>query len=179
MAEQNWQKVEEWMELYADRILRMVCLVVGNPHLAEEITQEVFIKAFENSANFRSESAPYTWLYRIALNLSRNYLKRRHLLQFWPWGEEENRLNVLEEPLEEQVTRREAGRKIRYCISRLPLHYREVIILYYYDDLKISDIAKVLEQPEGTVKSHLARGREALEKVMRKEGLTYAREGQI
>lgn len=175
MDEQNWQQVEEWMTLYGDRIIRLVCLVVNDLHLAEEITQEVFIKAFENTPDFRNQASPYTWLYRIAINLSRNYLRRRHRLRFEPW-EEELRQSIPEEPLEEQVTRRETGRKIRNCISQLPLRYREVIVLYYYEDLKITDIVKVLEKPEGTIKSHLARGRDALVKVMRKEGLAYAGE---
>lgn len=177
MAEQDWQRVEAWMALYSDRILRLSFLIVGDLHLAEELTQEVFIKAFENAGNFRGESSPYTWLYRIALNLSRNALRRRRHLRFEPW-EEGNRLPVWQESLEDQATRREAGRKIRGCISRLPLRYREVLVLYYYDDRKIADIAKVLEQPEGTIKSRLARGRAALEKAMRKEGLAYAG-GQI
>jgi len=176
VTEQNWQQVEEWMALYGDRILRMVFLIVDDLHQAEEIAQDVFIKAFENAGNFRGESSPYTWLYRIALNCSRDILKRRRRWRLERWGEDPGLLAAAQPPpesLEEQAARRETGRKIRHCISRLPLRYREVIILYYYDDLKISDIARVLEQPEGTVKSHLARGRSALEKLMRKEGLAY------
>lgn len=179
MLGQHWQQVEEWMGLYGDRIMRVVFLVVNDIHLAEEITQDVFIKAYENADNFRSASAPYTWLYRIALNLSRNNIRRRRRFRLVPWEDDVYPLHVLEEPLVDHIIRRDTGRQIRRCLRQLPIRYLEVVVLYYYEDLKIGDIAHVLEMPEGTVKSHLARGRKALEKVMRKEGMADAGAGSI
>lgn len=177
MENGNWQRVQEWMELYSDRIIRVVYLIVDDYHLAEEITQEVFVKAYKSINSFRGESSPYTWLYRIALNLTRNALKRKSKVSFLFLNQEEK--DVLAEPLEEKVVRLAIRKKIRDCIRMLPLIYREVIVLYYLDDLKISEIARVLQQPEGTVKSKLSRGKERLEEIMRKEGLEYGEERTI
>lgn len=177
MENGNWQRVQEWMELYSDRIIRVVYLIVDDYHLAEEITQEVFVKAYKSINSFRGESSPYTWLYRIALNLTRNALKRKSKVSFLLLNQEEK--DVLAEPLEEKVVRLAIRKKIRDCIRMLPLIYREVIVLYYLDDLKISEIARVLQQPEGTVKSKLSRGKERLEEIMRKEGLEYGEERTI
>ncbi|HHV65351.1 MAG TPA: sigma-70 family RNA polymerase sigma factor [Peptococcaceae bacterium] len=171
MEDLGWQKVVEWMEKYGNRIIRVVYLLVNDYHLAEEITQEVFIQAYNSLESFRGESSPYTWLYRIALNLSKNYLKRKERISFLPFKEEAGEEDILTEPVEEQVIKLVAGHRVRECVGQLPLAYREVIILYYYDGLKIAEIAGVLEQPVGTVKSKLSRGRELLEKIFRKEGL--------
>jgi RNA polymerase sigma-70 factor (ECF subfamily) len=172
----SWQKIEKWMELYGDRIIRVVYLILNDYHLAEEITQEVFIRAYNSMDSFRGESSPYTWLYRIALNLSKNSLKRKAKISFLPLNMGKKEKDVLAEPLDEKVIRLATGKKLRDCVLELPLIYREVIILRYFDDLKISEIAHILFQPEGTVKSKLSRGRELLEAIMRKEGLEYGEE---
>lgn len=177
MEDRNWQIVESWMELYGDRIVRVIFLIIDDHHQAEEITQEVFVRAYQNISSFRGESSPYTWLYRIALNLSRNYLKRQTKIRFLPFrnGEKESNSlqesDPLQEPVEDTIIRRTFGRMIRKCIKELPLIYREIMILHYFEDLKISEISQVLQQPEGTVKSKLSRGRELLKKSLGKEGL--------
>lgn len=164
LANCSWQKVDEWMRLYGDRIIRVVYLIIDDYHVAEEITQEVFVRAFKSMNSFRGDSSAYTWLYRIALNLSRNHLNRKSKISFRPLKIEEKE-DVLTESPEEKMVRKDLSRKIRDSIMQLSLIYREVIILHYFEDLKVSEIAQVLQQPEGTVKSKLSRGREALEKT--------------
>lgn len=176
MEDRSWQKVDEWMRLYGDRIVRAVYLIVDDYHLAEEITQEVFVKSYHSLQTFRREASPYTWLYRIAINLSRDNLTKKNRITLLPLiGETEHSDNVTES-LEDKVVRMTTRKRIRDCIKKLPLIYREVIILYYYEDMKIAEIAQILQQPEGTVKSKLSRGREILEDIMRKEGLVYGEE---
>lgn len=174
MADHNWQQVDEWMRLYGDKIIRLVYLIIDNYHVAEEITQEVFVKAYRNKGSFRGDSSPYTWLYRIALNLSKNYIKRKSRIWFIPFKNEEKE-NRLTESLEEKVVCKTISAGVRACILKLPLIYREVIILHYFEDLKVSEIARVLGQAEGTVKSKLFRGRKLLKEILRKEGLVDER----
>lgn len=170
MEDQSWQIVGSWMQEYGDRIMRVVYLIIGEYHPAEEITQEVFVKAYNSMKIFRVESSPYTWLYRIAINLSKTYLNRRSKIRFLPLNED-IRAEVVTEPPDEKAVRAGIGRQIRECIGQLPVIYREVIILHYFGEMKIAEIAQVLEQPEGTVKSKLSRGRVLLEDSLRKEGL--------
>lgn len=171
MEDRSWEKIDEWMRLYGDRIMRAVYLIVDDYHLAEEITQEVFVKAYHSQRNFRGEASPYTWLYRIAINLSRDYLNRKSKIKVLPLLAEEQHPDTLAESLEDKIARLTTGKRIKECIDKLPLIYREVIILHYFEDMKLSDMAQVLKQSEGTIKSKLSRGREFLENTMRKEGL--------
>lgn len=174
MAKSSWEKVDEWMNLYGDKIIRVVYLITNDFHIAEEITQEAFVRAYKSIDSFRGESSAYTWLYRIALNLSRTYLNRQSKIRFIPLKEDDEE-NVLSEAPEDEAVKKEFSGRIRACVMLLPVIYREVIILHYYEEMKISEIARVLQQPEGTVKSKLKRGREALENILRKEGLEYGR----
>jgi len=176
LEDRSWEKVDDWMRLYGDRIMRAVYLIVDDYHLAEEITQEVFVKSYHSLQNFRGEASPYTWLYRIAINLSRDYLKRKSKVKFLPLLAEEQHSDNLAESLEDKIARLTTGKRIRDCINKLPLIYREVIILYYFEDMKLSNIAQILKQSEGTIKSKLSRGREFLENTMRKEGLVNEEE---
>ncbi|WP_347489045.1 sigma-70 family RNA polymerase sigma factor [Desulfoscipio sp. XC116] len=168
LVNSSWQKVDEWMRLYGDKIIRVVYLIVNDYHVAEEITQEVFVRVFNSVNSFRGDSSAYTWLYRIALNLSRNHLSRKAKISFRPLKIEEKEDGLTESP-EEKVVRKDMHKKIRSSIMQLPLIYREVIILHYFEELKVPEIARVLRQPEGTVKSKLSRGRKALENTLRKE----------
>ncbi|ATW26792.1 RNA polymerase sigma factor [Candidatus Formimonas warabiya] len=168
LVNSGWQKVAEWMKLYGDRIIRVVYLIIDDYHVAEEITQEVFVRAFKSMNSFRGDSSAYTWLYRIALNLSRNHLNHKSKIRFRPLNMEEKE-DVFTESPEDKVVRKVMNGKIRASIRQLPLIYREVIILHYFEDLKVAEIAQILQQPEGTVKSKLSRGREALENTLRKE----------
>ncbi len=172
LEDRNWQIIDDWMRQYGDRIIRVVYLIIDDYHLAEEITQEVFVRAYNSLDSFRSESSAYTWLYRIALNLTRNYLNRKFKIRFLPLADEE-RADLISEPLEEKAIRLSISQSIRKCIRKLPEIYREVIILHYFEEMKVTEIAQVLQQSEGTVKSRLSRGRESLENMMRKEGLEY------
>jgi len=170
LEDRSWQVVDMWMRAYGDKLMRVVYLIVHDYHLAEEITQEVFVRAYRSMETFRGDASIYTWLYRIALNLSRNHLSRRSKIRFIPFGHQEKE-NDLTESLEEKVVQSTVNKQIRNCIRALPVKYREVIILHYFEQMKITEISQILQQPEGTVKSKISRARVLLEKRMRKEGL--------
>lgn len=174
MTKSSWQRVDDWMKLYGDKIIRVVYLITDDYHAAEEITQEAFVRAYKSMDSFRSDSSAYTWLYRIALNLSRNHLRRQSRINIIPLKNYENEDMSTETP-EEEVVSRDRNGNLRECVRQLPLIYREVIILHYFEDMKVSEIAALLQQPDGTVKSKLSRGRDLLENLIRKEGLEDGR----
>lgn len=173
---ERWARIEAWMDCYGDRIMRAVYLIVQDYHQAEEITQDVFMKAYHKLSSFRGESSDYTWLYRIALNLARNNLRRKARIRFLPLDKGELEGEDRGERLEDETCRKTVRDNIRRCIARLPLKYREVVVLHYFEDMKIADIANILGQPAGTIKSKLSRGREALEQMLREEGLDHGEE---
>jgi RNA polymerase sigma-70 factor (ECF subfamily) len=129
--------------------------------MAEDMAQEVFLKAFRSLARFRGDSAFSTWLTAIALNTYRSRIKAegQPLLGLLPGGAlatEPGALRDLEE--------RERAEAVRRAVLTLPERYREAILLYYFEERGLTAAAQTLGIPEGTLKARLHRGRELLKR---------------
>ncbi len=128
--------------------------------LAEDLVQEAFIKAYKNFHTFNGESALKTWLYSILANQCKDYLRSSYfknvfLSNIFPIrksGDEYDKIGTNEE--------------LSQNVLKLPVKYREVIILHYYEELKISEISSLLDLKESTVKTRLQRARAKLKYEM-------------
>jgi RNA polymerase sigma-70 factor (ECF subfamily) len=153
------------VERYYQRIDRVAQQVVRHPMAAEDITQEVFLRAYRALPRFRGEASFYSWLYRITINLCLNHLRRQaHQV---PTAEEAviSGSPVVNDPavvLEVQ----ERERTIRQAIDALPAHYRIAIILRDLEGLSYQEVADVLGIPLGTVKSRINVGKSLLRKAL-------------
>lgn len=148
--------------------------LLGNKLDAEEVVQDAFIKVYKNLDKFRGESSFSTWLYRIVTNLSRNkyhWHRRRgsdvNVSISNNYGSENELKTDMEIPdskLEPSkvLENRETGMRLTNAIKKLPDKLKEVIILRHIEDMSYADIADMLKCELGTVKSRLARAREAL-----------------
>lgn len=128
----------------------------------EEITQEVFLTAFQKIEGFRGDSSLKTWLFTIAINKSKNYLKSWHYRymsfnQFF-----QNKGSV--KSVETEIISMQRNRELAKAIMELPVKYREIIILYYYHDLDSNEISNLLNTNVSTVRTRLTRGRELLKR---------------
>jgi RNA polymerase sigma-70 factor, ECF subfamily len=128
---------------------------------AEDMAQEAFVKAFRALHTFRGESSFSTWLTAIALNVYRSWLRDRaplpvdvDLLRFVGAGPD---------PLT-GLQARERADAVRRAVFTLPLRYREPIVLFYFQEMDVSETARILGIPEGTLKARLHRGRELLKR---------------
>lgn len=172
----------ELVTRYQDRIYRLAYVLVGNRDDALDITQEAFVKAFRSLQFFRRDCAFATWMHRITLNSARNWLRsNRRQVEApdadWPVrsGAETADLSP-----EEEVLRRERGRRIRAALDALPPHYREPLILRLYQELTYPEIADVLELPVGTVRSRLSKARDMIFRRLCSEKLAEsAREARL
>lgn len=152
------------VEEYGNRLLRTCYLILKDREEAEDVVQETFIKVFRNIDSFRENSGLYTWIYTIALNLSRDRLrKKKDMLTL-----EDERVgnNDVECEVEKGIDR-ELLRKELFSINSL---YREVLVLFYFEGLSIKEISNLLNEKEGTIKSKLSRGRNILKKGLLKGG---------
>jgi len=127
--------------------------------LAEDMAQEVFLKAFKSLASFRGESAFSTWLTSIAVNTYRSRIRAegQPLLSLDPirlLSADPSPLHGLED--------HQRGEAVRRAVLTLPARYREAILLYYFEDKDLAQAARVLDVAEGTLKARLHRGRELL-----------------
>lgn len=161
------------MVRYQPKIGRVVARYAKDPSDVMDITQEVFMKAYQGIHNFRGESAFYTWLYRIALNTAKNYiLSQKHslsnfTLQLNELGEYKvlNRNSITEQDTPENLMIRDEMEAAVYkVIHRLPKDVLMALILREREHFPYQKIAKMMKCRLGTVKSRLARGREAIDK---------------
>jgi RNA polymerase sigma-70 factor (ECF subfamily) len=139
-----------------------------------DVVQEAFIKAYRALEAFRGESAFYTWLYRIAVNTSKNYLlarNRRPPSFDVDLGDAENaelssQLQNLDSP-DNILSRNELETVIDVAIKGLPADLRNALILREFEDLSYEQIADIMDCPVGTVRSRIFRAREALEEKIK------------
>lgn len=148
--------------------------VLKNPEDAADLTQEAFIRLFRALPQYNGESRFTTWLYRLVVNLGRDELRRRgRQVQIAPPGDDEEQDHVTtiadhdrwSDP-ELAADSQETRQQVREALDQLEEHYRLVLTLYYFEDLKYQDIAEIMDIPLNTVKSHIRRGKERLAAIM-------------
>ena len=165
---------DEMVRRYWDRIFAMVHQLLRNQQDAEEVTQDAFIRAHRGLGNFRGDSAFSTWLYQIATNLARNRYwywwrrKRDQSVSFDAPVGDENSLPLSEmiaadvETPEDATVTQELVDRIAVGMEKLGAKHREILILRNVKNLSYEEIAVILGLSVVTVKSRIARAREAL-----------------
>ncbi len=156
---------------YQHKIVNLVMRYVRDPELAQDITQEAFIKAYRALPRFRGDSAFYTWLYRIAVNTAKNYLaaqRRRPMdIELDTQDPEQYELHakLKDTDTPEGVTlSNELMGIIERAIDALPEDLRTAIILRELEGMSYEEIAQTMECPVGTVRSRIFRARDAISK---------------
>lgn len=161
--------LSQLIEDYATDLKRIAYLYVNDLAECEDIIQEVFISCYKNLSNFRHESSYKTWLIRIAINKCKDHRKRwsvKNMLYRSEVFPEETNYSA-----EDQYIQGLNSKEIIKQISKLSTKYKEVLILYYYQEMSMSEISEVLEINLNTVKSRLLRGKGMLQSKL--EGGNY------
>ena len=158
---------------YRERIYKLIYRWVRHHETAEDLCQEVFLKAWQALPRFKGGSLIYSWLYRIAINCSKDYL-RKQKRQFIFACEElpDNADDVLQmaqmQPGPDEIfEKKELKSMIIGSVHQLPFHQRRVFYLHYRDGLLIKEIASHLNKSESTIKSHLYHARQKLQHMLR------------
>lgn len=159
---------------YQHKIHGLVARYVHTPHEVEDVVQEAFIKAYRALPRFRGESAFYTWLYRIAVNTSKNHLmsltRRPRSVEIdaenSEAGELAEVLRETEDP-ESALRRDQLKEAVDDAIADLPEDLRAALTLREFDGLSYEQIADVMDCPVGTVRSRIFRAREAVDDQIR------------
>ena len=155
---------------YQRRVSRLVSRFIRSEAEVEDVVQDSFIKAYRALANFRGDSAFYTWLYRIAVNTAKNYLvaasKRPISLSQFEKNDdddfEEDRFISNSTTPESELITKQIAETVNKTIDELPADLREAIMLREIEGMSYEDIAEAMECPIGTVRSRIFRAREAI-----------------
>ncbi|MFK5949940.1 MAG: RNA polymerase sigma factor RpoE [Methylococcales bacterium] len=158
---------------YQHRIIQLVNRYVKDPSEAQDVAQETFIKAYRALANFRGDSAFYTWLYRIAINTAKNYLvsrSRRYSdyqvdVQDAEQVENAPQLKGMDTP-EYLLMNDEIISVVKAAIEKLPEDMKMAIMLREFEGLSYEEISQAMECPVGTVRSRIFRAREAIDEKL-------------
>lgn len=154
-------KIEKVIVEHGDYLLRIAYLYVKNRATAEDIVQDVFIAFYQKQEQYRGDASLKTYLVKMTVNRSHDYLRswthKRIVLFEKITGKGTS--HTPERTMVEKVEKQE----LVEALFTLSVAYREVLILYYFDEMSSVEIARLLECPESTVRTRLKRARKQLE----------------
>ncbi|MCD6518914.1 MAG: RNA polymerase sigma factor [Anaerolineae bacterium] len=153
---------EQLFRAYQRPILNYLYRLLGDVSQAEELAQDVFLRAYRALGRLSPEANRRAWLYRIATNAAYDHLRRRKLIQWLPLlGKEEQELQAEGDP-EGTVVEREA---VQRALAQIPLKYRVPLVLFSVQGYSTKEIGEILGISEGAVKTRLYRAREKFREV--------------
>jgi RNA polymerase sigma-70 factor (ECF subfamily) len=165
------------VDKYSARIINLGYAMIGDRHQAEDVAQDAFVRAFKGLPRFERKSKFSSWLYQIALNLCKDYLKAksRHAR-----SADDEQLAAMNGKTQEQAPRvllqSELSEKMREAIQKLPYLYREAFVLRHLQGMDYGDVAAITEVPADTVRVRAYRAREMLRKTLSPNVDTFWRE---
>ncbi|ADL53601.1 RNA polymerase sigma factor [Clostridium cellulovorans] len=148
--------ISQDLDYYGNMLFRLAYSYMKNIYDAEDVVQEVFIQLLKNKVTFQNNDHKKNWFICVARNICKNKLKSA-------WFR--NRVELTETPYYDEYKENNVLKKV----MQLPLKYREIIYLYYYEGYTTVEIASIIDKKESTVRSLLSRGRKILRKELKEE----------
>ena len=146
------------LDRYQEKVFRLVYSILKETARAEEVTQDIFLKLWQVLPDYDGRASLCTWLYTISRNTSLSAIRAESYRKTVPIDDFELAAPACEGGMQQM--------EMKQLLERLPEVQQHVITLFYFQDRSGEDVARMLELPEGTVKSHLHRARRALANLM-------------
>lgn len=160
--------------LYERKIYSHIYRFMGSPEDASDLTQDTFIKAYENLAKLAPDSNVGAWLYRIASNACYDRLRRKKRVQWQPWDDAKHDQllhgSVAQNP-QQMMLRREVEDTVQQVLNRMSPQNREALLFRLYEDMGLDEIGAILGKSRSAMKSLLFRAREEFRKIAVEMGL--------
>lgn len=157
----------EIVERYEKKLFSYIYRLVGNKEEAEDILQNVFVKAYRNIKSFDMGRKFSSWIYRIAHNEAINFLKRRNKRKFISWEDIVTSKDKIETKSEERSPidlwiREESRLEVQKALGQLPEKYQKVLMLRYFSDKSYAQIGRIIKSPVNTVGTLINRAKKKL-----------------
>ncbi|MBD8136064.1 sigma-70 family RNA polymerase sigma factor [Bacillus sp. CFBP 13597] len=152
--------LDEMMSLYGQDILQLVYSYVKDAVVAEDLTQEIFIKCYKALPTYNQQSNIRTWLWRIAINHCKDYRKSWYFRKVSTAEEEQEWTSS--DNVEEEVIQQDEDKQLAVAVMELPIQYRELIYLHYFQEMKLKEISDITGVKLGTVKTRMRQAKRRL-----------------
>lgn len=162
----NQKDYEQLVKKYQTNVFRTVIGILHNKEDAEEITQDVFIKTYQSLSSFSGKSAFSTWLYRIAINASISYLRKKKRRGLWVELTGFFQIQAKEKSAEAELTEKSDQHLVRQAIDGLPDKQKLAFVLTKYEELSQRQVAEILQITEGAVEQLVVRAKVNLRKKL-------------
>ena len=160
------QLIDELMSTYGQDVLQLVYAYVHNETVAEDLTQEIFVKCFKGLPTYKGQSSIKTWLWRIAINHAKDYLKSWYNQNVTITEDAFLNSATSSSSVEQIVVQQDEDAALAAAVMNLPIKYREVIYLVYFEELSMKEAAAVLQLNENTIKTRLRKGKLLLKNIL-------------
>jgi RNA polymerase sigma-70 factor, ECF subfamily len=164
LVDRDPARVRELVEAFGPRLLRSAFLLCGSETDAQDLVQDTFAQALRSARLFQGRSSVYTWLHAILLNLSRHYHRDRKRLVFDDALARQDIASADEGP--SRLDADAAAGALIEALNRLTQPHREVLVLRFYENMKVGEIAAHLGVAAGTVKSRLHYGLAEMQRLL-------------
>ena len=168
----NRQAFTDLMRRYQTRVYWVSRRIVGTHEDADDVAQETFVKAFISLGDFRGDSSLFTWLYRIAVNLSLNVVRKRQLVNYLRESDIINRFFPAGDDPSAQVELKETESLVERAVATLPEKQRAVFVLRYYDELTYEEISDILKTSIGGLKANYFHALRKVQEFLKNETST-------
>jgi RNA polymerase sigma-70 factor (ECF subfamily) len=170
---------EDLYSQYAERVLNLAYRITGNAETARDLTQEIFLKVYENLGTFENRSHVFTWIYRVAVNHITNHLRREKRQRWvrimdWTVGDAFQRTdeNAFPEPREAgpaadgRLEEEERARIVWSAVQSLPVKYRVPLVLFHYEGMSHKEISDMMGVSVSAVETRIHRAKKQLVKKL-------------
>lgn len=154
------KEIQRLMDHYGDDVLRTSYMYLKDLQNAEDAFQEVFIRVFNKFESFKGESSEKTWIIRITINVCKDMLRSSWLKRVLLTDKLKEKNIII--GIDNRIIKEEENKILFEEVMALSYRFKEVIILYYYHNYNTTEISRILNVAEGTVRSRLHRAREIL-----------------
>lgn len=165
--------LNEIMDTYGDDVIWLAYSYVRDRAIAEDLAQNTFIKCYQNADSFRGESSLKTWIYRIAINCCKDYLRSSYFKRILPTNLIHHFIHESSASPESIYMKKDTSNALIEYVFGLAPKYREVVMLYYFENLKIQEIEDILNIKANTIKTRLRKARAILKENIEKGGYPF------
>ncbi|MCA9388784.1 sigma-70 family RNA polymerase sigma factor [Candidatus Berkelbacteria bacterium] len=165
----NLDSLTVLFESYEKRLLRYAASIVKEQDDAQDVVQQAMIKAYQNLRTYDQKRSFSTWIYRIVRNESLNWLRKEKKYIGGEAAEKIIEMEKSDQIPDREMELKETQEAVRESLTKLPLKYREPVMLYYIEDRKYEEISDILRLPINTVATRIRRGKEYLKKIYLKD----------